>query len=270
GIALNEVTVTGNTVIHSNGRTIVYPAAADVKASSTSISLFTKLPLAGLQANPVERTLSVDGGTPMILINGVPSSMADVQALQPKDIEKIEYSRFTPARYADKGTTGFLNITLKKRNDGGRVYAWGRSALTTAFVDGNVRASYHQGPSQFTLQYNPSWRNYQQVYDTSDESYIGDGFRVNLEQHDRNPFYYHMHGMTLKYDYSPNTKTLFSATFSAEPYITERRTIAHTLDSELGEYDNNNKSKSNDFTPSLDLFLRRDFNDKNSLEVQLV
>ena len=270
GIALDEVTVTGNSVVHSKGRTIIYPATTDVKASATSISLFMKLPLAGLTADPVERTLSVDGGTPMILINGVPSSIADVRALQPKDIEKIEFSRFTPARYADKGTTGFLNITLKKRNDGGAIYAWGRSALTTAFMDANVRASYHQGPSQFTLQYNPSWRNYQQVYDTSDESYIGDDFRVNLRQHDRNPFYYHTHGMRLKYDYSPNTATLFSATFSAEPYVTQRRTIATTIDSELGEYNNYNKSKTNEFTPSLDLFLRRDFNDKNTLELQLV
>ncbi|MDE6497181.1 MAG: outer membrane beta-barrel protein [Muribaculaceae bacterium] len=270
GIALNEVTVTANSTVHSKGRTIVYPAAADVKASATSMSLFMKLPLAGLQANPIERTITVDGGTPVILINGVPSTISDLNALQPKDIEKIEYSRFTPARYADKGATGFLNITLKKRTDGGQVYAWGRSALNTAFVDGNIRASYHQGPSQFTLRYNPSWRNYQQVYDTTTESYIGDDFRVNLEEHDRNPFYYHMHAITLKYDYSPSTKTLFSATFSAEPYITERRTIAGTVDSQLGEYENYNKYKSNDFTPSLDLFLRHDFNEQNSLEAQLV
>lgn len=270
GVVLNEVSVTGNQVINTKGRTIIYPSSADVRASATSISLFQKLPLAGLQANPITRSLSVDGASPIILINGVPSSIDDVNALQPKDIEKVEYSRFTPARYADSGSSGFINITLKKRNDGGQIYAWGRSALNTVFVDANIRASYHQGASQFSLQYKPSWRNYQDVFDNTTESYIGDDFRVNLEEHDRNPFNYHYHAMRLKYDFSPSNKTLFSATLSATPNYGKSRSIAHTVDSELGTYDNNNLTTNKDFTPSLDLFLRQDFNKKNSLEVQVV
>lgn len=270
GVTLNEVTVTGNSTISSKGRTIVYPSTSDVKASATTLGLFQKLPLAGLQANPINRTFSVDGGSPVILINGVPSDTEDVNALQPKDIEKIEYSRFTPARYADSGKSGFINITLKRKKDGGQVYIWGRSAVNTAFVDATVQASYHQGPSQFTLQYRPSWRNYQKVYDHVTESYIGDDFRVNLEENDHNPFYYHYHALRLKYNFSPSAKTLFSATFSATPNFNKRRQIAHTVDSELGTYDNNNLSKSKDFTPSLDLFLRQDFNEKNSIEVQVV
>lgn len=270
GVTLDEVTVTGNQVVHSKGRTIVYPSSSDVRASSTSVSLFQKLPLPGLQANPINRTLSVDGGSPVILINGVPSTMDDVNALQPKDIEKIEYSRFIPARYADSGKSGYVSIILKKRNDGGQFYAWGRSAVNTAFVDGNVRASYHQGPSQFTLLYNPSWRNYQQVYDYVTESLIGDDFKINLEEHDRNPFNYQYHAIRLKYDFSPSAKTLFSATFSMTPNTNKRRTIAHTIDSEQGEYDNNSVSSNKALTPTLDLFLHQDFNDKNSLEVQVV
>lgn len=270
GLMLNEITVTGNSVTNSKGRTIVYPSSADVRASATSISLFQKLPLAGLQANPINRSISVDGGTPVILINGVPSSIDDVNALQPKDIEKIEFSRFTPARYADSGNSGFINITLKKRNDGGQIYAWGRSAVNTAFVDANIRVSYHQGASQFSLQYRPSWRNYQDVYDNTAESYIGDDFRVNLEEQDRNPFSYHYHALKLKYDFSPGTNTLFSATFNATPSYNKSRSIAGTIDSELGEYRNKNITTSKDFTPSLDLFIRQDFNEKNTLEVQVV
>lgn len=270
GVTLDEVTVTGNTVVHSKGRTIVYPSGSDVSASGTSIGLFQKLPLPGLQANPVNRSLTVDGGVPVILIDGVPSTIDDFNALQPKEIEKVEFSRFTPARYADSGKSGFLNITLKKRNDGGQVYLWGRSAVNTAFVDANIRASYHQGASRFTLQYVPSWRNYQKVYDNVYESYIGNDFRVDLEEHDRNPFNYHYHSFRLKYDFRPTDKTLFSATLSATPNFSGRRAIAQTKDSQLGEYNNSNRTTSRDLTPSLDLFLRQDFNEKNSLEVEVV
>ena len=43
GITLDEVTITGNSVVNSKGRTIIYPSGADVQASVTSISLFQKL-----------------------------------------------------------------------------------------------------------------------------------------------------------------------------------------------------------------------------------
>lgn len=270
GTTLDEVTVSGNSVVHSKGRTIVYPTSADVKASATSLGLFQKLPLPGLIANPINRNMSVDGGSPVILINGVPSSIDEVNSLQPKDIEKIEYSRFTPARYADSGKSGFISITLKKRDDGGQIYVWGRSALTTTFVDANLRASYHQGKSQFSLMYVPSWRNYHKVYDTTVESYIGSDFRIDLEERDRNPFNYDSHQLRLKYDYSPTPKTLFSATLQAMPFSTKRRTLAKTTDSELGIYDSDSYNSSKEFTPSLDLFLRQDFNEKNSLEVEVV
>lgn len=270
GVTLDEVQVIANSMVDAKGRTIVFPAGSDVKASSTAISLFQKLPLAGLEANPINRTLTVDGGTPVILINGVPSSIDDFNALQPKYIAKIEFSRITPARYADRGNSGFLNITLKKRNDGGQVYIWGRSAVNTAFVDGNLRASYHQGSSQFTLSYDPSWRNYQQVFDNTTESYIGDDFRVNLEEHDRNPFNYHYHNIGFKYDYSPDVNTLFSATFRMTPSYNKSRSLANTADSYLGEYENHNLTSVKDLAPSLDLFFKKDFNDKNALEVQVV
>lgn len=270
GVQLGELTVTANQVIQSGGRTIIFPSESDVKSSATSLSLFQKLPLVGLEANPINRTITVDNGTPMILINGVPSSIDDLNALQPKDIAKIEYSRITPARYANRGKVGLVNITLKARTDGGNVYLWGRFSPQTAFVDGAVQASYHQGPSQFRLRYNPSWRNYQQVYDDVVESYVGDDFRVDLEQHDRNPFNYFTTPIQARYNYSPNKSTLFSATYNFSNTTNKRRTIGAITDTELGDYSFYNQQRGESPAHSLDLFFRRDFNEKNSLEVEVI
>lgn len=234
---LAELKVEATDVIQSKGRTIIYPSQADLKASSTTLSLLQKLPLAGLFADPINRSLTVRNGAPMILINGIPATMSDVNSLKPGDIAKIEYSYITPARYADKGKNGFLSITLKEREDGGQVYLWGRSAVNTAFLDANLQASYHQGPSQFTLQYSPSWRNYQDAYDYSSMQYIGDDFKVDIEQHDRNPFNYHMHGVSLKYDFAPSERTVFSARFSATPTSSSNRIMGTMSDNILGEYD---------------------------------
>ena len=270
GVALEGVEVTARSMVDVKGRTVVFPSASDVKASTTAISLFQKLPLAGLETNPINRTLSVDGGTPVILINGIPSSMNDINTLKPDEIAKIEFSRITPARYADRGNSGLISITLKKRDDGGQVYLWGRSALNAIFVDGNMKASYHQGPSQFTLFYHPQWRDYKDVYDNTVQSYIGNDFRVELEEHDRNPFSYNYHNLGMKYDYSPNVHTVFSATFNATPNFSKGSTDAVTVDSYLGKYHVDKHYKNTDFAPSLDLFFKRDFNERNSLELQLV
>ena len=270
GVALEGVEVTARSMVDVKGRTVVFPSASDVKASTTAISLFQKLPLAGLETNPINRTLSVDGGTPVILINGIPSSMNDINTLKPDEIAKIEFSRITPARYADRGNSALISITLKKRDDGGQVYLWGRSALNAIFVDGNMKASYHQGPSQFTLFYHPQWRDYKDVYDNTVQSYIGNDFRVELEEHDRNPFSYNYHNLGMKYDYSPNVHTVFSATFNATPNFSKGSTDAVTVDSYLGKYHVDKHYKTTDFAPSLDLFFKRDFNERNSLELQLV
>ncbi len=270
GLTLEGVEFTANATVDARGRTIVFPSESDIKSSATSVSLFQKLPLAGLEANPINRTLSVDGGTPLILINGIPSTIDDFNTLQPKDIAKIEFSRITPARYADRGHVGLISITLKKRDDGGQIYMWGRSAVNTVFVDANINTSYHQGPSQFTIKYSPSWRNYSEVYDYSKESYIGDDFRMDMTSTDRNPFNYHTHNVSVKYDYSPNINTLFSAALRLTPYSTRRRLIGSTSDDVLGNYTNYNLSSQKELTPSIDLFFKRDFNEKNALEFQVV
>ncbi len=270
-VQLGELTVTAQQVMQGKeGRTIVIPSSADVKASSTALTLLDKLPLPGLDADKINRKLSVDGGTPVILINGVPSDITDFNSLQAKDIERVEYSRVTPARYADKGNSGFISIILKQRTDGGDVYVWLRGCPTTCFFDANLNATYHQGPSQFSLSYSPSWRNYQSVYDNQTQSYIGNDFRVNLDERERNPFNYFYSPVRAKYNYQPNSATLFSATFNLSTNSSLNRSLGKTVDSVLGNYDYNNRTSDKLLTPSLDLFLRRDFNSKNSIEVEIV
>lgn len=270
GIALGEVTVTSQMFTDSRGRTIIYPSSSEVKGSQSAVSLFQKLPLAGLEANPITRSITVDGGAPVILINGVPASQNEFNALNPKDIERVEYSRFAPARYADKGNNGFLNIQLKKRTDGGSLYVWMRDCPYTGFLDGQLNTSYHQGPSQFTLLYNPSWRSYGRVYDYTEESYIAPDFRVNLQEKSRSPFYYLSNNLSFKYLYQPKSTTFFSATFNATIFSDDRSSHGAIIDTFRGDYKRDSKTKSKRFTPSLDLFFHHDFNGQNTLEAQVV
>ncbi|MDE6772535.1 MAG: hypothetical protein K2J49_08025, partial [Muribaculaceae bacterium] len=215
GTSIDELVVTADGRQERMGKTIVIPSLSDVKASADALSFLQKLQLDGLEVNVVNRSASVLGKTLVILINGIPSTQDDLNALKPSDVAKVEYSRFVPARYADKDAGGVIDVTLKKRKDGGAVYVWTRGCPTTGYIDGNVRASYHQGPSQFTLSYSPSWRNYNDVNDYSESSLIGDDFRVDFVSKAKSPFHYMFNPINLRYVYSPERSLLFSASFNA-------------------------------------------------------
>ncbi|MDE6010325.1 MAG: outer membrane beta-barrel family protein [Muribaculaceae bacterium] len=271
GTMLDDLMVDGSITFDAKGRTIVYPSQADVKASPNSLSLFSKLPLSGLLADPVFRTISVLGDAPTILIDGVPSTQQDLLLIKPSNIEKIEYSILPPARYASGNGKGFISITLKKRNDGGDVYVWARAPFNAVMDDASLRVSYHQGPSAFTLSGSPSWRNYHKVYDTTEESYIGtDGFRLDQVSKDCNPFNYLMLPASLRYIYSPDLATLFTATLNMSLYKSHRRAYGETQEFMHNDYDFDNEQNNRDLSTSLDLYFRRDFNDRNSLEAQMV
>lgn len=271
GTLLDELKVDGSITFDAKGRTIVYPSQADVKASPNSLSLFSKLPLSGMLADPVFRTITVLGDSPTILIDGVLSTLQDLLLIKPANIEKIEYSILPPARYANGNSKGFISVTLKQRNDGGDVYVWVRAPFNAVMDDASVRASYHQGPSAFTLSCSPSWRNYHKVYDTIEESYIGnDGFRIDQVSKDCNPFNYFMLPASLRYIYAPNSATVFTATLNMSLYKSHRLQYGETQEFLHNDFDFENEQNNNDLSTSLDLYFRRDFNDKSSLEAQMV
>lgn len=133
-----------------------------------------------------------------------------------------------------------------------------------------MRGSYHQGASQFTLSYNPSWRSYNKVYDYSESSLIGDDFRVDLSSTAKSPFYYLSNPLNLRYIFKPEESLIFSATFNATIFNDSRSSDSDTHDSLLGDYNSSSKTSSKRFTPSLDLYLRKDFNSKSSLELEVL
>ncbi len=73
-----------------------------------------------------------------------------------------------------------------------------------------------------------------------------------------------------KYNFNPPSRTLFSATFNIDRTTSKRRSNGSITDSFEGDYSERSFTQDGPLAPSLDLFLRHVFNDRNSLEVQLV
>lgn len=267
---LDELVVNGSVSVDARGRTIVYPSLSQVKASSTSIDLMQKLALPALEANPISRTITVMKSEPIILINGVPSSKDEFLTIAPSKIERIEYSIIPPAKYAPSGQNGYISVTLKDRTDGGSVNLWARSALQTTFFDGSFATAYHQGPSEFRVSYAPSWRNYHDVHDVMEGAYIGDDFKVNISAADTNPFNYFNSPISLRYIFSPKISTMFSATLNLNTIASHNYSYGDQKDDIAGDYTFDKDTHDKSFNPSLDLYFKHDFNERNTLEVNVV
>lgn len=266
---LDDFTVSAKSLLYSGGKTIAIPSESEVAASNSSIELLQKIPLEGLRANPITRSIEVDGSTPIILINGIPSSLESLRTIRPQDIIKIEYSRATPARYADSGKSGLINIFLKERKDGGYISFWGRSAINTAFLDASVSGKYNFKRSQIAVLYTPSWRKYDKSYATTHNEYLSKDFNVSLDEHSVSPFYYITNNLELRYDLLYNSANLFSATFSMEPFKSKRDINANAFDSILGSYKLTDINRQNYINPSLDLFYRHEFSASDAMEVEM-
>jgi outer membrane receptor protein involved in Fe transport len=157
---MSEVTVTSrksllNTAIDRK----IYNVTQDIMAQSGSASdILKNIPSVEVD---IEGVVSLRGSTDvMILINGRPSplmgkSRADVlQQLPANSIERIEVITNPSARYKPDGTSGIINIVLKKDTKGG----WNGSVVANAGnndrYNGGVTLNYKPGKLNIFGNYN--------------------------------------------------------------------------------------------------------------------
>jgi len=122
---LTEVTVTGRrSLLNTSIDRKVYNVSSDVMAQSGSASdILKNIPSVEID---IEGAVSLRGSSGvMILINGRPSplmrtNMAEaLEQLPANSIERIEVITNPSARFKPDGTSGIINIVLKKNTKGG-------------------------------------------------------------------------------------------------------------------------------------------------------
>lgn len=121
-IVLEGVTVTASPVIKKTDRQIILPTEMQTKAASNGISLLRNLQLSRILVNPIDNTITVPGGDNVQLrINGVEVTQAEITAIRPADVIRIEYIDNPGTRYGNAGAV--LNYIVKRRESGGSISA---------------------------------------------------------------------------------------------------------------------------------------------------
>ncbi|MDE5635854.1 MAG: TonB-dependent receptor, partial [Muribaculaceae bacterium] len=117
---LDEVVVKTSPIINKSDRKIIRPDIETLRTSSDGIDLLRRLHLSRITVNPMTNAITVSGGGEVILcINGVESTAAQIAAVSPQDIARVEYHDNPGLRYA--GATAVIDYITISHTDGGNM-----------------------------------------------------------------------------------------------------------------------------------------------------
>ena len=119
---LDEVVIEGEKVIQKIDRQLVMPTQAQKKAATNGISLLQHLQLPNLSVNVIEKTIATNYGESVQLrINGVEVTQAEVIAIRPEDVIRVEVHEQPGLRYG--GSAAVIDYIVRRRESGGNVSA---------------------------------------------------------------------------------------------------------------------------------------------------
>lgn len=270
---LDEVTVTSSRVTEEFGCFVVLPDPKESDVAGRNLELLDMQQLPGLKVNVAFQSITVDGGSPILQINGKEVSLTRFCNVKADKIKRIEYSNNPGIRYLDRGVTGIINIILKEQEDGGSAVSRLSSALATGKVDGYVFGSYHKGRSEISLQYNIGYRNYNNVpYEMSDK--YQDLLRiVERQQKSQSPFHYIDHSVTAEYTFQANDSTVFIASLRDDFGNSHWKWNGEIIESDNEYVDTctmNRYTDRNYKMPSFDLFYSQKLKNRQKIEFNIV
>lgn len=273
---LKEISVVGTSVIDNGDKFLIIPSSLEKERSAHALSLLGELQLKmpGLFVDELMKKATVNGGTPIFMINGKERPFSRIMALNPNDILRIEYNNSVDVKYADRGAVGMINFIMKQVNDGGAILARVNGAVTTFRNNAQANASYYYGKSEWNFNYDNTWRKSKKQYENIHEEYIGKTDTI-MRDHIAFPSKTDdlSHDFTLDYTYMYNPMTMFVATLGLRYHTNDRDEKYNIIERESENRQEYLKQYNYDYittNPSLDLYFKKQWKNKSTLELNVV
>lgn len=149
-VTLDAVTVIGSSFIQKKDHLLVIPDKQQIKHAFSGYDLLYNLMIPGLTIDKKKKTVTSMAGEATLYINGVKADMREVQALQPKDIERIEYYTL-PTHGQFMGDAASINYITKVYQTGGYITVDGEQTIGYTKGDYNVAAKVAHGNTNYTF-----------------------------------------------------------------------------------------------------------------------
>jgi len=259
--ALAEAVVTASTVIQRGDRKLLIPSASQVKASNSGITLLRNLQLPRVVVNPLSNAVTTPSGEAVQLrINGVEATAAEVVALQPQDIIRIEYYEEPGMRYGNAAAV--IDYIIRLRDSGGSLSTNLNNAFwRLGFAEDFLSAKLNHKKSEFGVNAYYHFRNVEWTRENHETFVFPDEKLFRDEVGEPTKFDEKTLNLTFNYNLNEPDKYLFNARFrnnwGDSPHaFTDRISTLYTSNDSVPSSISDRSTWWNNI-PSLDLYYQR-------------
>lgn len=272
GVVLEGVTVTASPVIKKTDRQIILPTEMQTKASSNGLTLLRNLQLSRILVNPIDNSINAPGGESVQLrINGREVTQAEIIAIRPADVIRIEYIDNPGTRYGN--AVAVLNYIVKRRESGGSIAAdLSNGVSNTGYGEHNLSAKYNFNRSEISTTVYWGQRDLKWTRENYESFRFTQAYEANKEIGKPTRIKYDNLNFSLNYSFQENDKQLFNVAFrnqySDTPHSMSDR--ISTLYQEETKYTITDLTSSKVVIPSLDMYYQRNLKNKQTIYADVV
>ena len=154
-VQLEEVVVRGARVVNRTDGKLIFPSEEMTKSATSGYNLLKMLPLPNVKVDDINESITAANsliGAVRVRINDVEASTADIQSLQPREVEKVEFIDRPGVRYGE-GVGIVINIITRKVTSGYVIGASGTLVPKADMVKGNAYTKLNSGNNELSLNY---------------------------------------------------------------------------------------------------------------------
>ena len=269
---LQEVTVESKNVIQKVDKQVLLPNKEQRKASSDGMSLLQNLQIPRIVVNLADNTVKTLAGQAVQLrINGIEATNAEVMAIDPKNVIRIEYHDQPGVRY--NGAAAVIDYIVRHRDAGGSLMLNASNGVTIpGWGEYYLSGKMHFGKSSLSLvsQYSPRdiyWtRTNTETYNFStgviENSEVGQPTRYK-----RDPV-----NVGLTYNWTNGDKNMLNITLRDNMEFTphSQSNRDSRLYQETDSFAVHDHESSRSIAPSLDIYYQHNLPEDNHLYFDVV
>ena len=269
-VQLEEVVIKGARVVNRTDGKLIFPSEEMTKSASSGYTLLKLLPLPDVKVDDINETISAANslmGNVQVRINDVEATTADMQSLQPKEVEKVELIDRPGVRYGEN--VGIvLNIITRKVTSGYVVGASGTLVPKADMVKGNAYTKNNSGNNELSLNYSGYYRHSNGMNEVEHAEYLMADNKYSKVERNTNDIINRntMHDIQARYSWINADGSAFLTTLSTSidnnPRDFRKTDVAYSDGRNTSEtIDNSEKTIS----PLLDLYFKTQLGKSQSL-----
>ena len=269
-VQLEEVVIKGARVVNRTDGKLIFPSEKMTESASSGYTLLKMLPLPNVKVDDINETISAANslmGNVQVRINDVEATTADIQSMQPKEVEKVELIDRPGVRYGEN--VGIvLNIITRKVTSGYVVGASGTLVPKADMVKGNAYTKNNSGNNELSLNYSGYYRHSNGMNEVEHTEYLMADNKYSKVERNTNDIINRntMHDIQARYSWINADGSAFLTTLSTSidnnPRDFRKTDVAYSDGRNTSEtIDNSEKTIS----PLLDLYFKTQLGKSQSL-----